>query len=248
MAEQVYLSVIIPAYNEENRIAESLKKFSSYLQKQPYSYEILVVVDGAKDNTANIVSGLKNEIPNLEVIDRKENKGKGYSVRQGMLEAKGEIKLFTDADNSTDISYFEKMQPLFEQDYDIVISTRDSKDASGAGQKVPQPFLKRMLGNMGNLYIQILAVPGIWDTQNGFKAFTKESAKNIFSCSKIDRWAFDVEALALARKFGYKIGIIPIQWINDTASHVKLSGYIKSLLEVFKVRWWLITGKYKLDK
>lgn len=248
MPEKVYLSVIIPAYNEQNRIAESLKKFSLYLQKQPYSYEILVVVDGASDNTSAIVNGLIGEIPNLRIMDRKQNKGKGYSVKEGILAAKGEIRLFTDMDNSTDISYFEKMQPLFEQGYDIVISTRDAKDAPGAGQKVPQPFFKRILGNMGNLYIQILAVPGIWDTQNGFKAFTQEAAENIFSRSRIDRWAFDVEVLALARKFGYKIGIIPIQWINNIASHVKLLGYIKSLLEVFKIRWWLLTGKYKLNK
>lgn len=240
-----YLSVIIPAYNEGERIIKTIQRISEYLQKQNYSYEILVVSDGSKDETAEIISNLKSQISNLNLIDRKENKGKGYTVREGMLAAKGQIRLFTDADNSTDISYFEKMMPLFESGYDIVISTRDSKDAVGASQEVPQPWYKRLMGNLGNLYIQILAVPGIWDTQNGFKAFTAEAAEKIFCLAKIERWAFDVEALALARKFKYKIGIIPVHWINDPKSHVKLSGYFKVLLDVLKIRWNLISGKYE---
>lgn len=240
-----YLSVIIPAYSEAGRIEETLKAVSYHLERQSYSYEIVVVLDGPKDNTAEIVKNLIPKIPHLRMIDRKENKGKGYTVREGMLAAKGEIRLFTDADNSTDISYFEKMRPLFKQGYAVVISTRDPKDAASASQAVPQPWHKRLMGNLGNLYIQILAVPGIWDTQNGFKAFTAEAAEKIFSIAKIDRWAFDVEALALARKFGYKIGIIPIHWINDPRSHVKLSGYLKVLLDVMKIRWNLILGKYE---
>jgi len=241
-----YLSVIIPAYNEGERIIKTLKRISYYLQKhlQNRSCEILVVNDGSRDNTAEIVLNLKSQIPNLNLIDRKENKGKGYSVKEGMLAVKGAIRLFTDADNSTDISYFEKMIPLFESGYDIVISTRDPKDVAGASQDVPQPWHKRLMGNLGNLYIQIMAVPGIWDTQNGFKAFTAGAAEKIFSLTKIERWAFDVEVLALARKFKYKIGIIPIHWINDPKSHVKLSNYFKVLLDVFKIRWNLILGKY----
>lgn len=245
---QIYLSVVIPAYNESKRIVKNLKVFSSYLQKQPYSYEILVVSDGSRDNTVDVVRGLESEISNLRLIDRKENKGKGYTVREGMLAAKGKIRLFTDSDNSTDISYFEKMRPLFDKEYDIVISTRDSKDAKGASQEVPQPWHKRLMGNMGNLYIQIMAVPGIWDTQNGFKAFRDYAAEKIFNVSKIDRWAFDVEALALARKFGYKIGIIPVHWINDTESKVSFLAYFKVLFDVAKIRWNLIRRKYKLDK
>jgi dolichyl-phosphate beta-glucosyltransferase len=239
-----YLSVIIPAYNEEKRITKTLNAISSYLQKQPYPYEVIIVVDGAKDATADISRDFTVQFQNLKVIDRKKNMGKGYSVKEGMLAAKGKIRLFTDADNSTDISYFEKMKPLFDQGSDVVISSRDSKDASGAGQEVPQSFIKRMMGNIGNLYIQILAVPGIWDTQNGFKAFRDHAAEKIFSVSKIDRWAFDVEALALAKKLDYKIGIIPVHWINDPDSHVGLMSYFKVLLDVLKIRWNLVSGKY----
>jgi dolichyl-phosphate beta-glucosyltransferase len=239
-----YLSVIIPAYNEGERIIKTLRAVSAFLAKQAYSSEILVVSDGSKDNTVNIVNSLIAEIPNLKVIDRKKNRGKGYTVKEGMLAARGKIRLFTDADNSTDISYFEKMRPFFDNGYDIVISTRDPKDAAGASQEVRQPFLKRLMGNLGNLYIQIMAVPGIWDTQNGFKAFRGHVADKIFKLAKIDRWGFDVEVLALARKFDYKIGIIPVRWINDPKSHVSLMGYFRTLWEVFKIRWNLSFHKY----
>ncbi|MEK7481014.1 MAG: dolichyl-phosphate beta-glucosyltransferase [Patescibacteria group bacterium] len=241
----MYLSIIIPAYNEEDRIAKTLRRVVAYLKEQPFDSEILVVIDGAKDNTAEVVNGLRAEMPNLRVIDRKENRGKGYTVREGMLAAHGDIRLFTDADNSTDIAHFDKMKPLFEQGHDIVICSRDKKDIEGATQAVPQLFLKRQLGNMGNLFIQLFAVRGIWDTQCGFKAFTTEVAERIFSRAKIDRWGFDIEALALARKFGYKIGIVPAYWINDPKSHVKLSGYLRVLWETVQIWWWLRTGRYR---
>lgn len=243
--QDIYLSVIIPAYNEADRITKTLKIISSYLQKQPYSYEILVVCDGPKDSTADVVRDLSLLIPKLKLIDRKKNMGKGYTVKEGMLAAKGKVRLFTDADNSTDISHFEKMRPLFDKGYDIVISTRDPKDAEGATQEVPQKWHKRLMGNMGNLYIQIMAVPGIWDTQNGFKAFRDYAAEKIFSKTKINRWAFDVEALVLARKLDYKIGIIPIHWINDPKSHVSLPAYFKVLFDVAKIRWNLMRKKYE---
>lgn len=242
----IYLSVIIPAYNEAKRIGKTLKIVSAYLQKQPYSREILVVNDGSKDNTADVVRDLALLIPNLQLIDRKENRGKGYSVRQGMLAAKGRVRLFTDADNSTDISYFEKMRPYFDKGYDIVISTRDSKDAEGASQEISQPWYKRLMGNLGNLYIQFMAVPGIWDTQNGFKAFRDYAAEKIFKMTKINRWAFDVEVLALARKLDYKIAVIPIHWINDPKTRVSLMGYFRSLWEVLKIRRNLSRNKYDL--
>jgi len=243
----IYLSVIIPAYNEEERIVKTIKAIFSYLQKQPYSYEILVANDGSKDKTSSVVRDLEIYMPNLKLIDRKENKGKGYTVRQGMLEAKGKIRLFTDADNSTDISYFEKMRPFFDKGYDIVISSRDPKDAAGAGQDVSQPWHKRLMGNLGNLYIQFMAVPGIWDTQNGFKAFRDYAAEKIFKSVKINRWAFDVEALALAKKLDYKIAVIPVHWINDPKSHVSLMGYFGTLWEVLKIRWNLNRNKYDLS-
>lgn len=240
----VYLSVIIPAYNEAERIGKTLNILSDYLKQQSYTYEIVIVNDGASDNTSEVVNGFKKTIPNVNFIDRKENKGKGYTVKQGLLEANGEIRLFTDADNSTDISHFAKMKPLFDEGYDVVIGSRQSRDAEGAGQDVPQPFHKRIMGMAGNILIQILAVPGIWDTQAGFKAFRAKATEKIFNKVTIFGWGFDIEVLAIARKLGYKIGIIPLHWVNDPHSHVKLSGYIEVLLQAFQIRWNLWMKKY----
>lgn len=242
-----YLSVIIPAYNEEKRIAKTLRVISSYLQKQPFSYEIIVANDGSRDDTASVVRDLTLEISQLKLIDRKKNKGKGFTVREGMLNANGKIRLFTDADNSTDISYFDKMRSYFDKGYDIVISTRDFKDVPGAGQEIKQPWYKRLLGNLGNLYIQFLAVPGIWDTQNGFKAFRDRTAEKIFRAAKINRWAFDVEALALARKLDYKIAIIPVLWRNDFQSRVSFMSYFRTLFEVAKIAFNIRRNKYIFD-
>lgn len=232
----VYLSIIVPAYNESERLPKTLRRFQEYLSKQAYNYEILVVNDGSKDNTADVVRPMEKEIKNLRFIDRKKNCGKGYTVMEGMLAAQGKIRLFTDADNATDISHFDKMRPLFDKNYEVVICSRDSKDAPGAHQAVSQPWWKRTLGNMGNLYIQWMAVRGIWDTQCGFKAFRDFAAKRIFKQLKTYRWAFDVEILAIARKLDYKIGIIPADWKNDPNTRVSFMSYFKTLWEVFKIK------------
>lgn len=240
-----YLSVIIPAYNEEKTIAQTLKSIIGHLKAKNFSYEIIVVSDGSKDNTVGAVwENFPNE-NSIIVIDRKENKGKGYTVREGFLKASGEVRLFMDSDNATDISHFDLMKPLFDSGYDVVIASRDPKDAPGARQAVSQPWHKRMLGNAGNLFIQFFAIPGIWDTQCGFKAFTKEASEKIFSKSKIDRWSIDVELLALAKLFNYKIGIVPAYWINNPNSRVKLSNYFKFLLEVVKISGYI--GRLKKE-
>lgn len=239
-----YLSVIIPAYNEENRLGKTLDIVYRYLTDKSFSWEILVVLDGPTDNTLSVVEKFAQERQNIRWINRLENRGKGYTVREGMLAAKGEIRLFSDADNSTDISHFDAMIPLFKADHEVVICTRDAKDVPGARQAVPQPFLKRLLGNAGNLFIQIVAVPGIWDTQCGFKAFTAAAARRIFKAASSDGWVFDIEALALARAFGYKIGLVPAYWEDDSNTHVNVFDYIKALLETVRIRWYLLSGAY----
>ena len=239
-----YLSVIIPAYNEEKRIGQTLTAVYTYLAAQSYTWELLIVLDGVTDNTVSVVEKFANGKENIRWIDRKENQGKGFTVRQGMLAARGDIRLFTDADNSTDMSHFDRMKPLFDQGASVVICSRDRKDAQGAVQARPQPFLKRMLGNSGNLFVQIMAVPGIWDTQCGFKAFRAAAAEQIFSISQIDRWGFDMEALALARRFCHKIHVIAANWRDAEGTHVTLGGYLGTFLEAVKVRWNLLTGVY----
>ncbi len=246
MEKEIFLSVIIPAYNEENRIVPTLLSTDSWLSGKGFEYEILVVNDGSTDKTKEVVQKVIGNTKNIKFIDNFRNQGKGAVVKQGMLLAKGQWRLFMDADNSTTIDHFEKMIPLAKQGYDVIIGSRDSKDAKGAKQAVKQPFLKRLFGNLGNLIIQFIAVWGIWDTQCGFKAFSKEAARDIFSRALIKKWGFDVEALFLAKKLGYKIGIIPVYWKNDPNSHVSWKGYLVSFKEVLQVRINYWKKKYNL--
>lgn len=242
----IYLSIIVPAYNEEKRIEKTLRRLNAYLRQQAYTYEILVVVDNATDKTADVVRELEFDIPHMRLLWRDVNFGKGGSVVRGMASAKGEIRLFADADNSTDIAHFEKMKPLFDEGYDVVITSRHPLDAAGAGQAVSQPWYKRLLGIAGNLFIQVVAVWGIWDTQNGFKAFRAESAERIFPQLTIYGWGFDIELLALARAMKLRIGIVPAHWMNDEESHVRFWNYFGVLWETVQVRWNLLRGIYKL--
>lgn len=240
------LSVIVPAYNEAIRLPNTLTRLHDYLLGSALTYEIIVVLDGPTDDTVDVLARLSNEIDCLRNIDRRVNRGKGYTVKEGMLSARGQIRLFTDADNSTDIAHFDKMMPLFDQGCDVVIASRNAADAPGAVQVVSQAWHKRAIGRLGNRIVQIAAVPGIWDTQCGFKAFRAEAAERIFSQTTIDRWGFDIEVLALAQRLNYKIGIIPARWLNDDRSHVRMSDYLHVLGDTFKVRRNLLTGKYKL--
>jgi glycosyltransferase involved in cell wall biosynthesis len=242
------LSVIVPAYNEAARIEQTLERLQSYLAPSALSYEILVVNDGSNDGTPDVVRRWTRGVPQLKVIDRGANRGKGFTVKEGMLKAAGKIRLFTDADNSTDIAHFDLMKPLFDQGYDVVIASRNELDVSGAEQAVSQVWYKRAVGRLGNRIVQLVAVPGIWDTQCGFKAFRAEAAERIFSRATVERWGFDIEILALARALHYKIGMIPAQWINDDRSHVRPADYLAVLADTFRVRWNLIAGRYDLER
>lgn len=244
--EDIYLSVVVPAYNEEQRIEKTVRRIAEFLAQKPFTYEILVVIDGSTDGTADVVKRVAAEIPHLRFIDRKVNRGKGATVVEGMRAAAGKIRLFTDADNSTDIAYFDAMRPLFDKGYEVVISTRNAWDAKGATQEISQAWHKRLMGMAGNIFIQLVAVRGIWDTQNGFKAFRDFAVDSIFSQLRIQGWGFDIEILALARALKYRIGIIPVHWRNDTMSHVRLSSYFEVLWQTVLVRWNFIRGRYRI--
>jgi len=237
---QIYLSVIIPAYNEAERLPITLIDVDKKLQEMDLpSYEILVVDDGSTDGTAAIGERFKSIIAGLKVVGGEENRGKGYSVRQGMLAAQGEVRIFTDADNSTTIDQFVKMQPYFADGAQVVIGSRA---IAGAELDPPQPFYKGIMGKLGNLFIQAVVLPGVWDTQCGFKAFTAAAAEDIFRRARVNRWAFDIEALALTKKLGYEMREIPVRWVNDTRSHVKMSSYLQVLVETVKIAMRLKEG------
>jgi len=238
------LSVIVPAYKEEQRIGKTLVEMDKYFQKQNYEYEILVVVDGSPDKTAGVVNGLIPQVKNLSLINNKENHGKGYVVRQGMLAASGEYRLFTDADNSTSIEQIENFLPLEEKsDFDIVIG---SIELAGAKVNENAQWYRRFVGHVSKFLIR--AGTGLWeihDTQRGFKLFSAKAAKEVFSRATINRFGFDFEVLAIAKVLGYKIKEVPVVWNNAGGSTVSLSSYFATLKDLAIVRVNLITGKYK---
>ena len=239
----MHLSVVIPAYNEEKRLPKTLEEIDKYLRRQPYDYEIIVYSDDSKDRTCDITRGLMPRIKNLRLIEKKENYGKGFAVRQGLLEAKGDYRLFTDADNSTSIDQIEKMLPELKAGYDIIIGSRDVK---GATLDPPQPWIRKIiLGEGFKLYRKIIL--DLWeieDTQCGFKCFTKKAVENVFPKCEINRFAFDPEILILAKKSGYKIKEIPVHWENDLESKVKIKSIIKMAIDLIKIRLNIIKGVY----
>lgn len=247
MENKPYLSVIIPAYKEEGRIGRNLLEIQKYLKTKNFDYEILVVVDGSPDNTAEVTRNHSQQITNLRVIDNAENHGKGYVVRQGLLEARGKIRLFLDADGSTSITHLNKFLPEFEKGADVVIGSRDIE---GAFIQIHQPKHREIMGNMGNWLIRI--VLGLWaypDTQCGFKMLNEKAAKEVASRMVVDRFGFDFELIILAKKLGFNIKQLPVRWMNEDGSTVGLTGpngFIQVLIDLFKTKGRLLSGKYNI--
>lgn len=233
------ISIIIPCYNEEQRIGKTLEAIHSYLSSKEYLFEILVVDNGSKDKTKKVITDASEKMPGIRLISHRSY-GKGWAVKQGMLEAKGDYRLFTDADNSTDISHIDKLLPFALDGFDVVISSRRIE---GAVISHPQPWYRQILGNLFAKLVRIIVPLGIKDTQNGFKLFSAKVAEDIFTRQSIYFWAFDVEILALARKRGYKIKEVPITWMNDDQSKMSLKGMIQMLIEVLNIRLMLFTKK-----
>jgi dolichyl-phosphate beta-glucosyltransferase len=239
----MYLSVIIPAYNEEKRLRKTLASIKKYLSSQNYDYEVLVVDNNSKDKTADLVREIIKDWPELKLISQ-PIQGKGHAVQKGMLEAAGDYRVFMDADNSTSIDHIERMWHFFGKGYDVVIGSlavKGSKILSGGGE----PLWRVVMGKLGNLWIQFFAVWGVNDTQRGFKMFTAKAVKDIFPKLTIFGWGFDVEALALAKKFKFKIKEVPITWDNDPDSKVNFWAYPQVLMQTVKVSWNLMINKYK---
>ena len=250
MENQPYLSVIIPSYKEGERIGRNLLEIEKHLSRKEFDYEILVIVDGSPDNTAEVAQNYSQQVTNLRVIDNSENHGKGYVVRQGLLEAKGKYRLFMDADGSTSITHLDKFLPEFEKEgNDVVIGSRD---VEGAFVQVHQPKHREVMGNMGNWLIRI--VLGLWlypDTQCGFKMLNDKAAKEVASRMVVDRFGFDFELIILSKKLGFKIKQMPVRWLNEEGSTVGLfgpNGFVQVIIDLFKTKWRLMTGKYSITK
>jgi len=248
MEQKPYLSVIIPAYREAERIGKNLIAIENFLATKNYSYEVLVVTDGSPDATAEIARSHSDKVKNLRVFENKENHGKGYVVRQGLLEANGEIRLFLDADGSTSITHLDAFLPEFAKGFDVVMGSRDIE---GAFVQVHQPLIREVMGNMGNWAIK--SVLWLWsypDTQCGFKMINARAAEAVASRMVVDRFGFDFELIILAKKLGFKIKQMPVRWLNEEGSTVGglfgPNGFVKVLIDLFLTRLRLWGGKYKI--
>lgn len=237
-----FVSLIIPAYNEEERIAPTLERTLRYLSGQDYTFEVIVVDDGSTDNTTGVVREVAGKDASVTVLLNGENRGKGYTVKSGMLSAKGEYLFFTDADLSTPIEELERCLPYLLNGYDVVIGSRSLPDADIV---IRQPWYREKMGKIFNLMVRIILLKGIIDTQCGFKGFRREAARTIFSKCVVDGFSFDVEALYLAQKQRHRIKEEPIQWKNSALSKVSP---IKHSLQMFTslvgIRLNDIKGRY----
>jgi dolichyl-phosphate beta-glucosyltransferase len=239
-------SIIIPAYNEGARVGSSLAKVLAYLAEQGWDAEVIVVNDGSRDNTAEIIRGYAEKNPRLRPLENPGNRGKGYSVRNGMLHAHGEILLFSDADLSSPIEEAGKLMAAIADGADIAIGSRWlRKDL----QTQRQPLHRQLFGRIFNLLLRITLGLNFKDTQCGFKAFTRHAAKTIFPLQKIERWGFDPELLYLARKFGLKVAEVPVAWAHSEGTRISpLRDGTKMFVEMLKIRWNAVNGQYTIPR
>lgn len=228
------ISVIFPAYNEVERIRPTLHSFDQELAKTNYNYEIVVVDDGSTDGTADFIESLQILIPNLRVIRCIENQGKGHAVKVGMLNALGNIRIMADADGSTPASELKALiQPILDGKADVSIGSRYT---NGAVIEQKQPWYRRVWSRLANKVIQRLLLPGIVDTQCGFKAFRVDAAETAFAYGKTKGWSFDLEILAYAKSKEFRITEVPVHWADDARSKGKFWDAPKTIIELYKIR------------
>jgi dolichyl-phosphate beta-glucosyltransferase len=244
MTRQPYLSVIIPAYNEAQRLPLTLAATHAYLSQQPFSSEILVVDDGSRDDTREVVRDMMRDIPNLDVIESFPNRGKGHVVRMGMLTAQGKVRLFMDADNATPVSELPNLLAKLPLGFQVVIGSRR---APGAVSVKKAPWFRRAWSWIANRVVQAGLLDGIHDTQCGFKLFTAVAAEAIFSRARTAGWGFDLEVLALARRIGYRTAEVPVRWTDDRRSRISpLRDAWRITMEFLRIRRAFRRGEYDL--
>lgn len=240
------LSIVIPAYNEENRIKNTLLIIRDYLEEENIKAEIIVVNDGSYDKTSEVIYKFQKKIPNLKLINLDKNSGKGFAVKKGVEASNGKLILFADADNSTPIEEFKKLLgKMKETKAKIAIGSRYLHDSD---IQIKQPAYRIAIGRIGNFLIRLFLTDGIKDTQCGFKLFEHHAAKEIFSFQKVKRFAFDVEALVVASNMDYKVVEVPVSWFNSTESRVRpIRDSLRTLRDLVYIKLNLWSGRYSSD-
>ncbi len=236
------LTFIIPAYNESVRIRPTLHALLRYVQEQNWEAEILVVNDGSSDDTAQIVREYGRSHPQVLLLENPGNRGKGFSVRNGMLHARGDICLFTDADLSSPMTEAQKLFDAMDRGADVAIGSRWLRTEL---QTERQPLYRQAFGRIFNLALRVILGLRFADTQCGFKAFRRDAAQRIFSLQRIERWGFDPEILFLARRAGLRVEEVPVLWAHSEGTRLHpLRDGLRMFLEVLRVRWYAMTGQY----
>ena len=239
-------SIVVPAYNEGGRLRATLDKVLAYLRQQEWDAEVIVVNDGSRDNTAEIVREFARQNPGqnptVRLVENPGNRGKGYSVRNGILNSRGDIVLFTDADLSSPIEEMPKLLAALASGADIAIGSRWLRAEL---QTKRQSAHRQLFGRIFNLLLRIVLGLQFKDTQCGFKAFTRRAAQTILPLQRIQRWGFDPEILFLARKFGFRIAEVPVRWghVGGTRINPLIDG-ARMFQEMLRIRWNDLTGKY----
>jgi len=235
-------SIILPAYNERARIAATLDRILAHASDRGWNVEVIVVNDGSSDDTATIVREYASKHAALRLLENPGNRGKGYSVRNGMLHATGDILLFSDADLSSPIEEADKLFAAIAEGADIAIGSRWMDRRL---QIRRQPLYRRVFGRIFNLALRVILGLQFKDTQCGFKAFTRRSAQAIFPLQKIERWGFDPELLYLAGKFGFEVSEVPVAWSHREGTRIHpLRDGIRMFGELLRIRWYALKGNY----
>jgi glycosyltransferase involved in cell wall biosynthesis len=239
-------SIVIPAYNESARLGATLEKVLGYIHAQKWDAEVIIVNDGSRDNTADIVRTFGAKDSTVRLVENPGNRGKGYSVRNGMLHARGQVVLFSDADLSSPIEEAPKLFAALENGADIAIGSRWLRAET---QTQRQPLHRQLFGRIYNLVLRLTLGLQFADTQCGFKAFKQPAVQAIFPLQKIERWGFDPEILFLARKLKFKVQEIPVAWGHSGGTRINpLVDGSRMVMEMFRIRWYDVTGKYSADQ